>query len=252
MPSGTWTVTTAVCGTTHDRQPSRETAPVGELPILLHRSLLVGVAFTGITGLLRRRALVRVGPDSLQVHRLVQTILRDSPIRALDHGGLTTIAHQLLWDAVPVDPWNNPPSWPAWRQLLPHVLAVIEPVRYPDPDSPDVPWLLDRAATYLLTQGEPRPARTLFEYAHHLYRNILGEDHPDTLRAANNLAIDLSELSGYQRARELAENTLAQCRRVLAEDHPETQESADNLAADLRALGEHEKPASWKSGSNLD
>jgi hypothetical protein len=38
------------------------------------------VAFAGLTGLLRRRALAGVGPGSLQLHRLVQAILRDRPI----------------------------------------------------------------------------------------------------------------------------------------------------------------------------
>ena len=67
---------------------------------------------------------------------------------------------------------------------------------------------------------------------------MLGEDHPDTLSSANNLAIDLRELGEYQAARELDEDTLARRRRVLGEDHPDTLSSANNLAVDLRALGE--------------
>ena len=67
---------------------------------------------------------------------------------------------------------------------------------------------------------------------------MLGEDHPDTLTSANNLAIDLRNLGEYQAARELDEDTLARRRRVLGEDHPDTLASASNLAADLRALGE--------------
>jgi hypothetical protein len=39
------------------------------------------VTLAGITGLLRRRALARVNPDSLQLHRIVQAILRDGPSR---------------------------------------------------------------------------------------------------------------------------------------------------------------------------
>ena len=67
---------------------------------------------------------------------------------------------------------------------------------------------------------------------------MLGEDHPDTLGSANNLAIDLRNLGEHQAARDLDEDTLARCRRVLGEDHPDTLGSANNLAADLRALGE--------------
>ena len=36
---------------------------------------------------------------------------------------------RLLRAAVPEDPWDNPPAWPVWRQLLPHVLVATDPHR---------------------------------------------------------------------------------------------------------------------------
>ena len=57
-------------------------------------------------------------------------------------------------------------------------------------------------------------------------RRDLGEDHPDTLAAASNLAVSLRAAGEYQAARELDEDTLARCRRVLGEDHPDTGASA--------------------------
>jgi tetratricopeptide (TPR) repeat protein len=197
------------------------------------------VAFAALTGLLRRRALARVGPDSLQIHRLVQSILGDSRISTSDDD-ISMIARRLLRDAVPADPWNDPASWPAWRRLLPHVLAVTDPARA-DSGSLDVPWLLDRAATYLQTSGEPGAARALFERAHQLYRNVLGEDHPSTLFSANNLVGDLRALGEHQRARALAEDTLTRYRRVLGDDHPDTLCSATNLALVLSGVSEHEQ-----------
>jgi tetratricopeptide (TPR) repeat protein len=211
------------------------------LPTPLAAAACDPVAFAGMTGLLRRRALARVGPESLQVHRLVQAILRDNPISIPDEDDMTAVARRLLQDTVPAHPWNNPPSWPAWQRLLPHVLAVTDPARDAHPDSPDVPWLIDRAGTYLCTRGEPRPARALFERAHRLRRDMLGEDHPDTLRSANNLAVDLRALGAPQRARQLNDDTLTRRRRVLGDDHPDTLLSVTNLAADLRALGEYEQ-----------
>ena len=67
---------------------------------------------------------------------------------------------------------------------------------------------------------------------------MLGEDHPDTLISASNLAIDLRALGEVQAARDLDQDTLDRRRRVLGDDHPDTLCSANNLAADLRALGE--------------
>jgi hypothetical protein len=221
------------------------------------------VVFAGLTGLLRRRALAGVGPESLQLHRLVQAILRDRPISTgrrsakflirrlrarlrtgpvstpATEGDMSTVVRRLLREAVPAEPWNNPASWPAWRQLLPHVLAITNVT--PTTDSGGVAWLLDRAAIYLQTQGEPRPARVLFERAHQLCRDRLGEDHPDTLISASNLALDLHALGEYQQARTLDEDTLTRYRRVLGEDHPHTLGLASNLAMDLRALGEDQQ-----------
>jgi tetratricopeptide (TPR) repeat protein len=199
------------------------------------------VTFADITRLLRRRALARVGPDSLQVHRLVQAILRDNSIGARNEGDMTTVGRRLLRDAVPAKPWNNPASWPAWRQLLPHVLAVTDPAHGADPDSNDISWLLDIAGTYLLNRGQPRAARALFERAHRLNRDMLGEDHPATLTAANNLAADLRALGEHEQARQLTEDTLTRCRRALGDDHSLTLRLANNLAWMLRALGEHER-----------
>jgi ornithine cyclodeaminase/alanine dehydrogenase-like protein (mu-crystallin family) len=70
---------------------------------------------------------------------------------------------------------------------------------------------------------------------------VLGDDHPDTLTSANNVAVDLRALGDHQRARALDEDTVARSRRVLGDDHSHTLASADNLVVDLRALGEHEK-----------
>ncbi len=217
------------------------TAHPDRLPLSLVAAAGDPVAFAGITGLLRRRALAGVGPDSLQVHRLVQTILCDRPISTSTHNDMTTLARQLLRHAVPADPWNNPGSWPAWRQLLPHVLAVTDPAHRTASDEGDVAWLLHRAAIYLHTRGEPRPARVLFERAHQLRRARLGEDHPDTLSSAHNLALDLWALGDYRQARILNEDTFTRRRRVLGEDHPDTLSSANNIAIALHALGDYQQ-----------
>jgi hypothetical protein len=81
----------------------------------------------------------------------------------------------LLRAAVPADtPWENPQVWPAWRQLLPHVLVATDPHRPLTEVEEDVAWLLDRAGLYLQCRGEPATARPLFERAWGLRRSQLG------------------------------------------------------------------------------
>ena len=194
------------------------------------------LAFTGLTRLLRRGGLARVEPDSLQLHRLLQAIVRSQPSRH----DMATIAIRLLRAAVSADePWDNPPTWPLWRELLPHVLAATDDRHDLDPIGDDVAWLLDHAGTYVLTRGEPASAQPLLERALRVRRSVLGEDHPDTLTSASNLAVNLYELGQYEQARQLEDDTLTR-RRVLGEDHPNTLESANNFAIYLYELGQYE------------
>ncbi len=220
------------------------TAHTDQLPEPLAAAAKDPLAFARLTRLLRRRALARISADHLQLHRLVQVILRDSPINVPNDGltdDMTAVARRLLQHAVPPDPWNHPASWSDWQQLLPHVLAVTDPLGGVDRDNRDVPWLLDRAATYLQTRGEPRPARALFERAYQLYREMLGGDHAGTLTSANNLANNLSALGEHEQALGLYEDTLIRYRGAWGADHPDTLVAASNLAVVLTNLGEHQR-----------
>ena len=69
---------------------------------------------------------------------------------------------------------------------------------------------------------------------------MLGEDHPDTLTSADNLAGLLARYGEHQAARELAEDTLARRRRVLGEDHPDTLWSAFTVVGELAELREYQ------------
>jgi hypothetical protein len=169
------------------------------------------------------------------LHRLTQAILRDrlTPEQAADTRGCS---EAILAAADPGDT-SNPVTWPRWAQLMPHPLAA-------DPaatENPALRWMASSACRYLLARGDILTAHVLAAGLHQQWRDRLGDDHPDTLTSANNLAAGLSILGEHQAARELDEDTLARRRRVLGDDHPRTLTSASNLAADLNALGKTDK-----------
>src|SRR6266704_145798 len=104
------------------------------------------------------------------------------------------------------------------------------------------PGTLTSAGSLVASVGHPgeyQAARELGEDTLARRRRVLGEDHPDTLTSADNLAFSLQGVRG-QAARELGEDTLARRRRVLGEDHPDTLTSADNLAMILGRVGEEQ------------
>jgi tetratricopeptide (TPR) repeat protein len=210
------------------------------LPPLLAAAAADALAFADLTVVLRHRALARVEVDNLQLHRLVACLVREHPVTAPDGPASATVALQLLIDTVPPDPRNDLANWPLWRQLLPHVLAITDETRTTPADA-TVAWLLDRAAEYLGSRGEPRAALPLAIRAHHLYRKLAGDDHLNTMISATNLVSHLDAVGEYERARALAEDTHTRSRRVLGKDHPQTLASVNNLATHLDVLGQHEQ-----------
>ncbi len=51
-------------------------------------------------------------------------------------------------------------------------------------------------------------------------RRVLGEEHPDALTTANNLASSISRQGKYTDAERMEREVLCVMRRVLEEDHP--------------------------------
>jgi DNA-binding SARP family transcriptional activator/tetratricopeptide (TPR) repeat protein len=208
-----------------------------QLPEPLASAARDKLAFTRLIQLVREHGLARVEPPTFTVHRLLAAILR---AQLHPPGDLPIVAVRLLRAAVPINhPRVNPPDWPVWRQLLPHVLIATDPHRALTEAEQDLAWLLRRAAEYLQTRGEPSAAQPLFERARDLHRILLGDDHPDTLESAGSLALNLWELAQYAQAAKLGEDTLARCRQILGDDHPHTLRSAYFLALYLRELGQH-------------
>lgn len=66
---------------------------------------------------------------------------------------------------------------------------------------------------------------------------VLGEDHPDTLRSRDNLAVVYREAGRVEEAIPLYEQALSGFERVLGKDHPTTESCRENLAAAYRKAG---------------
>jgi hypothetical protein len=93
-------------------------------------------------------------------------------------------------------------------------------------------------AEALRGMGRYPEARALDEASFAWRRNALGSDHPETLIAAHDLAVDLRKLSEVEASRDPLRDTLTRRRSVLGEDDPETLATACNLGVTLRDLGD--------------
>jgi hypothetical protein len=198
------------------------------------------LALVECTATLRRRGMARITPNTVELHRVPLALLRARTV-SQQAESWASIVVRVLHAAMPDSAWNNPPVWPQWRPLLPHIVAAVNATRDLDNVVNEVTALLRGAGDYVQSRGEPRAARPLFERAYTLNQGRLDADDPDMLDIVNDLAIDLRMLGEYEHARALDEDTLARCRRVLGDDHSSTLAAANNLANDLRALGQHQQ-----------
>jgi tetratricopeptide (TPR) repeat protein len=87
-------------------------------------------------------------------------------------------------------------------------------------------------------RGRYASARGVEEHVLRVTSTVLGDEHPATLTAMNNLAGTLRAQGDLAGARELYEKVLDIRRRVLGEEHPGTLTSMNNLAATLWAQGD--------------
>ena len=214
------------------------TRAAAELPSSLARKAADPMAWPQVLARVSRHALVRIDDHGLQMHRLTAAIIRHS-LTPAERAATRAIAEQLLVAAAPAIT-GGPVTWPAWSAILPHLIHL-------DPATSgngDLRKLACDATLVLYLRGDYNTGQDLARRLHQTWSDTLGEDHPDTLYAANNLARYLFGLGDYEGARQLDQDTYARRGRVLGEDHANTLMSASNLARDLQTMRDYQRARS--------
>ena len=128
-----------------------------------------------------RYGLVRVGEDTVVMHRLIQAVLRDDLGGQGRESGRTAV-EVVLVSARP-DDGSDPAWWPRWSQLMPHILAT-------DPattDNFEMRGLSCAAVWHLHARGDDRVALPLAEALTEAWRLRSGEDDYHVLFVATSL-----------------------------------------------------------------
>ncbi len=80
-------------------------------------------------------------------------------------------------------------------------------------------------------------AKEIYSY----YLGNYGQEHPDTLRSLNNLALAYGEIGDYDKSLEYNKKTYELSCRVLGQEHPNTLRSLNNLAFAYGKIGDYDK-----------
>ncbi|GAA3135322.1 hypothetical protein GCM10010466_27690 [Planomonospora alba] len=181
---------------------------------------------------LGRYALARIdsGSRTVQVHRLVQALLRED-VSEEDRQAFRDEVHLLLAAAAPGDP-NDTEAWPRYAELLGHVT----PARVKASGDPAVRRFALETVRYLYSSGDYPSARDLVQ--EFLQEWDAGGDDPSVFSARWHLGIILRELGEYEAAFELNQATLQRMREVHGPEHEETLLLTNSHGADFRTRGD--------------
>ncbi|MER5554285.1 FxSxx-COOH system tetratricopeptide repeat protein [Streptomyces sp. NPDC002793] len=187
-----------------------------------------------------RFALAKVDQvsNSIQVHRLVQAVIR-AQLSEEEQREARHVVHRILAGARPDDdePIDNPETWPRFATIWPH-LGPSDARNCKDPETRRL--LIDRVR-YLWKRGDVRTAGRLGDELRDTWREMLGNKDLQYLYLCFHLSNILRTRGRYVEAKELDEVTLARQREVLGPEHPHTYMTTSSLAIDLGLLGDYGK-----------
>jgi tetratricopeptide (TPR) repeat protein len=202
---------------------------------MLSEKLMLGRVIRDIS----RFALVKVdqGTNSLQIHRLVQAVIR-SQMSDEEQVEARHEVHKILTGARPRQgETDDPANWSTYDIIWPHLgPSVAEGC-----DNPRTRQLLIDWVRYQWKHAEFESCLNLARRLESLWAYQLGPKHQQTLHLQFQIANILRSQGRFAEARELDTYVLEQQQAVLGPDHPHALMTANGLGADLRALGEFQE-----------
>ncbi|MEV0751261.1 FxSxx-COOH system tetratricopeptide repeat protein [Streptosporangium sp. NPDC050280] len=185
---------------------------------------------------LGRYALAKVdqADNSIQVHRLIQAVVR-SRLTADELEDTVHDVHRVLVAARPrVGDTDDPENWPRYEEIWPHLV----PSSAATCDEEETRRLLIDRVRYLWKRGELDASLQLGSQLERQWNEKLGRGDRQTVHLRFHMANTLRSQGRYGEAHTVDTEVLTQQRRELGNYHVYTLMTAGGLAADLRALGE--------------
>jgi len=230
------------------------------LPPILQEALAHPVQFDLVTAALLGYSLLhRNMNETLDIHRLVQIVVRDnipakkqsrwSQVQMVFHKQTSvTIQTQKDWkqravqvvnvatpDMQDIDQWNDCEQW------VPHAQVCATWIEQEHMTFPEAAHLLNEAGYYLDIRARYAEGEPLFVRALSISEQELGAMHPDTASSLNALALLYDHQGKYEQAEPLYVRALSIREQQLGPLHPNTAHTLNNLAGLYRAQGMYEQ-----------
>ncbi|HEX4307294.1 MAG TPA: TIR domain-containing protein [Solirubrobacterales bacterium] len=214
-------------------------------PEAIPRSLLSGLAGDvddAIEALLSY-GLISASPTSVDVHRLVQHVLREALLNSPSVGdAVMNMAGKLMSEAFP-DDVSIPEDWSLSRQLAPHAEALLQLLGEPDRPGPGgkAARLYFILGCWATTQERWEDACQHFERALGIEAKVYGEKHPLSVRTYGNFAASLLGAGRPEDAKPHFTTALELERQIWGEGSIEVASTEANFALLYYKAGQSEK-----------
>jgi tetratricopeptide (TPR) repeat protein len=203
------------------------------------------IQLTKALGVLKAFCFVVEDKDGrFDMHRLVQLVTQ----RWLDRKRtMDRFAEQALSVVSQAYPYGHYENRAICSALLPHVYAVLRLVSTGSKDERLArASLLHCVAGFFSYRGQWNEAERFQLQARGLRREVLREEHHDTLSSMADLASTYANQGRWKEAELLEVQVMETRKRVLGSEHPDTLSSMANLAATYRNQGR------WKEAESLE
>jgi tetratricopeptide (TPR) repeat protein len=169
----------------------------------------------------------RTAESALDLHRLVHLSTRNWLKRQESLSERTQVAITRLLEVFPdSNHWNRS----KWRRLLPHAKFALSS-GLPGQGNEARMSLAYKHATALFGDGRFNEAEAYFNDALQSWKEVLGQEHLDTLTSMANLASTYRNQGRWKEAEDLEVQVMETRKRVLGQEHPNTLTSMANLAS---------------------
>jgi len=163
---------------------------------------------------------------ALAVHRLIQTVVRDSLPTEAQKQWMQSVVVLLNRAFVDVEFAN----WPQCEHCLSHALLCAQWIKQEEMVTPEAMRLLDQIGYYLTLRGRYSEAEPFLLQALSIHEQELGPEHIDTATGLRHLALFYRHQGKYAQAEPLFQRTLSIREQQLGSEHQDTATSLYDLA----------------------
>jgi hypothetical protein len=175
-----------------------------------------------------------------QLHPLVRDTSRPDATSG-DRQAFLDLAARLLRHSAASRQPSDPPAWPAWQLLAPHIDEVLHLAVGQDSSDgtrKSAAYAAYRAAAYRARNGFHTQAEAGYREILAIQHQLLGPDDPSTLNTRQQLAHEIMQRGGYTTAEAEYRSILATRLRVQAPDHRSVLSARHQLAHAMAERGD--------------